>query len=939
MFDEHEGNVISANGVMGVFVSAASHNQIAGNRIGTTKNGDVALGNAREGVMLADGSQENIVGTDGDGLADGHEGNVISGNQIQGVLIAGTDTDRNVVAGNLVGTDARGTYAIPNAYSGVIIVGGAKQNRIGTNGDGIGDPQERNVISGNGYEGVYIADVGTDSNVLAGNFIGVNFVGNAALPNGNNGVLLNLGASSNVIGTNGDGIGDAFETNVISGNRVHGVLIIGEGTSSNCIAGNFIGTNESGTVGIPNGEWGVLTGEKANYNRVGVSSSSANPTAERNLVSGNGTGGIGIYKGEHNAISGNLVGTDISGQGNLGNGWSGIAITEGSYNTIGSNGDGVGDLEEVNVVAFNNAAGVNINGDAVGNRIQRNSIFENVGLGIDLGNDDVTPNDPGDVDVGPNDNVNFPEITSSAANEKTRVEGELHALTNASYQIDLYVSDVADPSGYGEGASWIGTKVVTTDATGQATFSVILDVALEPGAVITATATDEFGNTSEFSGTSVIDYEPPLIVEYARGDEDTAIPLSIEISELLSDTVIETVVINDLPEGAELSAGINNWDGSWTLTLEQLAGLTIKPPTHSDTEFELLVQAVPAAPDWLVEWSEADGGNGHYYGLVGDEGVLWTEARDAAADLTFRGSQGHLATIITAEESDFLEFQFSDRIGDPVASGGIFPPVPGIHAWIGLTDAAVEGDFRWITGEPLSFTDWAPPEPNNLGNEDYVLVWRRDFGSGPLWSWNDGGNWVGPADGFFVEFEDPFLSADPILETTVQVTVDAVADAPELNVRDTASGFEGSVIPLTITSSLVDTDGSETLSLKIENLPPGATLSNTAGDSWTPTGGTITLQPEQLPGLQILVPDDADVTLAVTATATEANPTSTDLTVSVAEASTTATILLTVRQRSPRGRCGRGSAVIRSGHHQFLRIVHRSRYSGYPYNPVGFWRW
>lgn len=157
-----------------------------------------------------------------------------------------------------------------------------------------------------------------------------------------------------------------------------------------------------------------------------------------------------------------------------------------------------------------------------------------------------------------------------------------------------------------------------------------------------------------------------------------------------------------------------------------------------------------------VEWKAVDGGNGHYYGLFGTDDVTWTEARDAVQGLTLLGSQGHLVTITNQAESNFLKDNFSDYIGDPTSGHGMFPRVPGIRAWIGLTDAAQEGQFRWVTGEPVTFTNWAPPEPNNLGNEDYVFIWRRDYGTGPLWSWNDSGNWVGPADGFFVEFEGPF---------------------------------------------------------------------------------------------------------------------------------------------------------------------------------------
>ena len=43
--------------------------------------------------------------------------------------------------------------------------------------------------------------------------------------------------------------------------------------------------------------------------------------------------------------------------------------------------------------------------------------------------------------------------------------------------------------------------------------------------------------------------------------------------------------------------------------------------------------------------------------------------------------------------------------------------------WIGLNDAASEGTFAWVSGEPVTYTNWAPGEPNNAGGEDYVHVY------------------------------------------------------------------------------------------------------------------------------------------------------------------------------------------------------------------------
>ena len=116
---------------------------------------------------------------------------------------------------------------------------------------------------------------------------------------------------------------------------------------------------------------------------------------------------------------------------------------------------------------------------------------------------------------------------------------------------------------------------------------------------------------------------------------------------------------------------------------------------------------------------------------------------------------------------------------------------------------------------------------------------------------------------------------------TVTITVNAVADAPTLTVA-AASGDEDTAIPLSISSALTDTDGSEALSITISGVPTGAALS--AG---TDNGdGSWTLTSAQLAGLTITPPanSDADFSLTVTATSTDGGDTE----------STVDTILVTV---------------------------------------------
>ncbi|HEX8680960.1 MAG TPA: CSLREA domain-containing protein, partial [Ardenticatenaceae bacterium] len=177
-----------------------------------------------------------------------------SNSTVRGLVLNGTNGTALGVTGssnrvecNFVGTNAAGTSAIANTLAGVFIQSGASNNIIGTNGVGMADEAERNLISGNNLG---VAITGSGSNRVAGNYIGTNATGTSALPN-STGVTIQFGASSNIIGTNGDGAGDEAERNLISGNGSYGVWFFSSG-SSNRVAGNYIGTNAAGTGALPN---------------------------------------------------------------------------------------------------------------------------------------------------------------------------------------------------------------------------------------------------------------------------------------------------------------------------------------------------------------------------------------------------------------------------------------------------------------------------------------------------------------------------------------------------------------------------------------------------------------------------------------------------------------------------------------------------------------
>ena len=370
--DAVEGNIISGNDVglgYGVYISdpGADDNIVAGNLIGTDATGTIALAN-KVGVRLRNDAEHTIVGTNGDGTSDDLEGNVISGNTVglgYGVRISDAGTDGSRVSGNRIGTNAAGTAPLGN-INGIRIQGGASDTLVGTDGDGVSDELERNIISGNdvdpGY-GLHISDASTTGTVIAGNYIGTDVTGTLALGNFV-GVRVRGGAGAMVIGTNGDGAGDAAEANVISGHTVdlaYGLYFTDTPSSPNRIAGNLIGLNAAGDAAIPNGT-GIRLSNGATDTIIGTNGDGSGDAVEGNVLSGHldGTGyaihiaGAGASR---NTVAGNRIGTDVTGLATIagasgfGN-KTGVRIRDGATNnTVGTNGDGVSDELEANLVA------------------------------------------------------------------------------------------------------------------------------------------------------------------------------------------------------------------------------------------------------------------------------------------------------------------------------------------------------------------------------------------------------------------------------------------------------------------------------------------------------------------------------------------------------------------------------------------------------------
>src|SRR5439155_382544 len=125
-------------------------------------------------------------------------------------------------------------------------------------------------------------------------------------------------------------------------------------------------------------------------------------------------------------------------------------------------------------------------------------------LGIDL----VTANDAGDTDTGANNLQNFPVISSATLSGGTlHLVGTLDTnagLANPVFRIEAFLNSACDPSGNGEGDSFVGAANVSVDGSGHAAFTIDLPTSAT-GTVATATATAAgTGDTSEFSACASV---------------------------------------------------------------------------------------------------------------------------------------------------------------------------------------------------------------------------------------------------------------------------------------------------------------------------------------------------------------------------------------------------------------------------------------------------
>jgi hypothetical protein len=454
-----------------------------------TIDGTTQPGYAGAPLIELDGSS---AGAGASGLAlVSHTGSTIRGLAIGRFVTVGSVGGVGIVLNGGGGHRVEGTY-LGLAPDGVTDHGngGYGLSCLSSSGNVVGGAAAAaaNVISGNTYPGIRLW--GCSNDVVVGNRIGTTADGLQPVANATGILIMNASSNERIGGT------DPGAGNLISGNTEQITVIDATGT---VIQGTLIGTDATGMPAAWGGDFGIDLAAPA---VVGGTTSAA-----RNVIGGQvgGAFGAGILLSggaEGSTIQGNFIGVAADGTTAAPNG-TGILFRSqiqpaATDVVIGGVATGAG-----NRIASNQSAGIGLFSAVTlpqRIRISGNSIVGNGGLGIDFEGDGITPNDDGDGDDGPNGLQNFPILTGAVVTgDSVHVTGSLHSTPMTAFTVEAFASATADPSGNGEGEMFLGTTMVSTDASGDAIIDAILAGTVPPGGVVTATATDATGSTSEFS--------------------------------------------------------------------------------------------------------------------------------------------------------------------------------------------------------------------------------------------------------------------------------------------------------------------------------------------------------------------------------------------------------------------------------------------------------
>jgi len=430
-------------------------------------------------------------------LAFGSDGSTVKGLSIVkpggdannvGYLMTASSSG-NTVAGNFIGVEPDGATVSTNHIIFAVLEVAGSNNTIGGT-----TPAARNLIAATNSGNSHAADIEGTSGHVQGNYFDLDASGSLGI--GNAVIAINVDAGGNTIGGSASGAG-----NVIGTWGTVGLQFAFGSAGAVSAQGNRIGTDATGTVALAAGPYGIFIG--GSNGTVTIGGGLAN---EGNLIRGtlNGIWVNGDAAAGTPVIQGNHIGVSLDGSVPLPSGTSGVLVSAGGGGgLIGGTAAG-----ERNVIAYSGSNAVVV-AFASGWAILGNLIYGN-GFGISLGGSDnvspPTPNDLDDPDTGPNNRQNYPVLGPGVVGPKTTVHisGSLNSEANKIYRLEFFANAGCDKSGHGQGKIFVDSINVTTNPNDIAFGPLALTTPIDRH-VITATATDPNGNTSEFSDCSADD--------------------------------------------------------------------------------------------------------------------------------------------------------------------------------------------------------------------------------------------------------------------------------------------------------------------------------------------------------------------------------------------------------------------------------------------------
>lgn len=520
---EEERNIISNNGLFGIHLPVTTSKpdtlgqiDIENNFIGLDKTGEQAMGNNLSGISIA--NVESLISY-----------NVISSNGGSGISVEGK---KNTLTGNIIGADKDGLITLGNQTHGIELK--ADSNLVGSTFN----PDQGNQIVASNFSGILVFSF-SNGNTIGYNFIGVDINGETGMGNMHSGITFGSGSDNNSV-----------LRNVISGNQQNGIRLINN-NDSYTITGNYIGTDITGLLGIPNQENGILI-NKGDDISIGLPE-----IDDGNLISGNGEYGIKLIGGNSETlvkgikVQNNVVGAQKDGVGALQNGKGGILSEDRRHVTIGGK---IASLES-NIISGNDSVGVYILDNSSADHLPPDSVLmlgnfiginkslhpiPNIGNGIAVS----TGFEKGAIFIG----KRFPQYKNIVANNMynglavigpTPVFVEFSEFFgNANLGIDLDFDGVTlnDPDDVDEGANGNVNFPITQNATYSKSFEELaVFSALEMNPQVEEYYIDYFYNeTCDESGFGEAQYylSSKFFVTDASGMAEDSINITLPYSDI-----------------------------------------------------------------------------------------------------------------------------------------------------------------------------------------------------------------------------------------------------------------------------------------------------------------------------------------------------------------------------------------------------------------------